>query len=565
MVFYIVGFFVILLLLGLPISLSFQILRQTRKAARRANDKTVSLVMAELQKVDESLQIGEKDGSALTLMVSNLEETDVRRLIQSLDLRSIRALTMIYKPEWSTWEAFEMSRKLVLDGFMVVIGRGSISQSVLYVIMCVLYFAAVCKAEPFKFGGDNALKAATELHLLLVAVVAVLIKSEQLSKELEEIYDWVLFMLFVLMVFMSFWATVCLKLWKIRRMRNERHTSHMKHTEAWRAYNRYKLALDSASDATYLLEWIENICLEHRLQQRLNTFNDTVEGRNRKSSQTEDTGLEVLANDVEPDTTENRPATGSRVMSAPLSCAPTETLDALEKGADEYYGKFSLGFVGTFADLDVFHGGLEKLIGECSKDVATAMKEEHQSVAPTVIVDGAELMQFGASEVDFTTSNYSITTQPKQEWQFVVQPSTTEDLPAGMDIKTSRDLGLREKIEPAVLLANAAVRMTEKFAASGYGLQLTQRAGNAEACKSPLCAICRDPSHSAQGLTCKSKIVLITDGAVAVDLLLVEIIGLRLYTGPMFELCECSTALSFSAFRCDSTALTARFPLPFVR
>ena len=101
-----------------------------------------------------------------------------------------------------------------------------------------------------------------------------------------------------------------------------------------------------------------------------------------------------------------------------------------EDGEDEpdaYYGKFDSGFEGTFADMSDYFGGLERMIGDCRKDLMAAMEEEHCDVA-----EG-----FGASDTEFSTSSYRVITTPREEWNFVVNPGQTGDMSAGID----RDLG----------------------------------------------------------------------------------------------------------------------------
>lgn len=59
--------------------------------------------------------------------------------------------------------------------------------------------------------------------------------------------------------------------------------------------------------------------------------------------------------------------------------------------------------------MDDFYGGLEKLIGDCRKDVAKAMAEEHCEVAACRrCTKGPKCTCFGASDLKFTTSNYKV-------------------------------------------------------------------------------------------------------------------------------------------------------------
>ena len=97
--------------------------------------------------------------------------------------------------------------------------------------------------------------------------------------------------------------------------------------------------------------------------------------------------------------------------------ADSDEPEAESDSADEsdgYYGKFDGGFEGIFADMTDYFGGLEKIIGECRKDLIAAMEEEH-----TELTSG-----FGASDTEFSTSSYRVRTTPRNEWHFVVNPNT---------------------------------------------------------------------------------------------------------------------------------------------
>jgi len=157
---------------------------------------------------------------------------------------------------------------------------------------------------------------------------------------------------------------------------------------------------------------------------------------------------------------------------------------------DAYYGKFDSGFTGTFADMSDYYGGLESMIGECRKDLMAAMEEEHCEVETG----------FGASDLEFQTSSYRVTTTPKQEWRFVTTPSAVGDMSAGIDRETGESRGIRAKLNIEDLHAEAAQLITSSFARQGL-----------------------------------SRIVT-TEEIRDLPLLKEEIIALRLYTGPMFEL-----------------------------
>jgi hypothetical protein len=72
--------------------------------------------------------------------------------------------------------------------------------------------------------------------------------------------------------------------------------------------------------------------------------------------------------------------------------------------------KFTLdgAFVGKFATLDDFYKGPEELIGTPNPKIMQGMQAEH--------------CLRGNSRMEFTTGNYKLTTTPATEWEFVVEP-----------------------------------------------------------------------------------------------------------------------------------------------
>ena len=145
----------------------------------------------------------------------------------------------------------------------------------------------------------------------------------------------------------------------------------------------------------------------------------------------------------------------------PTQPGVTEPADKVRK---DYYSKFDAGFAGSFASLHVFHAGLESLVGECRKDIFAAMIDEH-----CCVVDG-----FAVSRSSFTTSNYSVTTTPADEFAFVHDESFTERMPAGTDPATRHSRGFRTKVSPHDLLRGAAALISQSFMASGFATSVTQ-------------------------------------------------------------------------------------------
>ena len=78
--------------------------------------------------------------------------------------------------------------------------------------------------------------------------------------------------------------------------------------------------------------------------------------------------------------------------------------------AEELQGKFLSDGAGvlSYAGLETFFGGLEGQVGAPSPKVREAMAAEHSERPDSL--------------VDFTTSNYSVTTTSEVEWRFVAEP-----------------------------------------------------------------------------------------------------------------------------------------------
>ena len=92
-------------------------------------------------------------------------------------------------------------------------------------------------------------------------------------------------------------------------------------------------------------------------------------------------------------------------------------------------------------------------------------------------------------------------TTPREEWIFVVDPFGIGDMDAGLDRETGRSRGSRMKIPAESLLEEAAELITKSFLDRGFGIVIT---------RSDVCNI---------------------------GLRIEEVIAMRLYTGPMFEVC----------------------------
>ena len=155
------------------------------------------------------------------------------------------------------------------------------------------------------------------------------------------------------------------------------------------------------------------------------------------------------------------------------------------------FEKFIGGFEGTFANVAVFFGGLDKLIGVPRCNVAAALRDEHCGV-----VDG-----FGASDTELVAPNYGVRFTPREEYLFVADPAFDTAMSAGTNSVSRKSRGERHKVTVDELLTGAVVRLQHSFRSSGW---------NADA---------------------------VTERSFAeLHLRRPELVAMRLYTGPMYIL-----------------------------
>lgn len=109
---------------------------------------------------------------------------------------------------------------------------------------------------------------------------------------------------------------------------------------------------------------------------------------------------------------------------------------------------------------------------------------------------------FGASDGALKTSNYQVVFTPRKEYQFVTDAAFQDEMDAGIDYETQDRIGVREKVDLEVALADAANRITDSFKKMGW---------------------------SSDGAK-------IAEDFKGLKFTIVELAALRLYTGPMFLL-----------------------------
>lgn len=383
---------------------------------------------------------------------------------------------------------------------MLLVGRGSVGQLVCALLLAFVFFALQVRLCPYKIDQDNTLRAATELHVFLIIVAALVLQKTDLSREEmnRDTYNWLLAATFVLLVPFAFVVTVVSKVCHLNRVLASSDSSDGATGAARVAFDRAFVGLSTANDTEILTAYLDDL----RVKLSSADFVQVITGQKWKSEcpSTEEEQQTVASDLATPLSRSNSEASASAARRAQLEKRLEEAHDASDNLVpkpddddtpdDTYYGKFDGGFDGTFADMSDYYGGLEKLIGECRKDVLLAMEEEHCNVK-----DG-----YGWSDGAFVTSSYRVTTSPRQEWFFVADPNQVGDMSAGVDRDTGRARGFRSKVPPQQLLTNAGELITKSFQDRGFNIVVKQ------------------------------------EEIESLPLLIEEIIAVRLYTGPMFEL-----------------------------
>ena len=75
----------------------------------------------------------------------------------------------------------ELSRKLIMSGLLGLVGRGTIGQAVLAVVLAFIFFAIALKHQPFTSGRLNFLKICSEAQLFAVLVLCLVIQAVEIG------------------------------------------------------------------------------------------------------------------------------------------------------------------------------------------------------------------------------------------------------------------------------------------------------------------------------------------------------------------------------------------------
>ena len=326
-------------------------------------------------------------------------------------------------------------------------GRGSVAQLNCALTLSFGFFSLQVKVCPYKIVEDNAFRAITECHVFIVIASALTLQKTDLTREVMSAtaYDWTLFTSFIVMVPIAFVVTV------VAKVRHVHYVLGQTDSPSRNSFDRCVVGLETEADVDTLKAYLETM----RMEVASADFAQVLDGtqwaaKNRGSASIRSAASKDSGSDTDDDETaamavdeETQPAkaheplisAGSSVDDARGGSTDSDQ-DMPEDGQDGYYDKFTGGFDGTFADLSDFFGGLEKMIGECRKDLMAAMEDEHCTVATG----------YGASDETFVTSSYRVITTPREEWHFVVEPAAVGEMDAGTDRETGKSRGTRAKV-----------------------------------------------------------------------------------------------------------------------
>ena len=148
-----------------------------------------------------------------------------------------------------------MLRKLALVGVVLVVDRGSAAQLFVALLLSFLFFALQVRIRPYKIAQDNAFRAATEFHVFIVIVIALILGKVDLSREAltSEFYDMALFFSWLILLPLGFIFTV------VSKLRFVKEVLYGQEKGPKRAFNRLYVGLQSGEDVEEFKEYLDSV------------------------------------------------------------------------------------------------------------------------------------------------------------------------------------------------------------------------------------------------------------------------------------------------------------------
>lgn len=224
--------------IGLPITLYIVLSRKSAAYSETANKTTAKRIALEL----------------------DVEVSTVEYVIRDITIgRQFSFLMDAFKPRYLYWESMDMLRKLCLVGLVLIVGRGTIAQLSTAIILSFSFFALHIKTWPYKVHADNMFRAATELHVFICILVALVMKNDLGLETMQEgAYDVFLFISFLVLVPGAFFVCIFAKVSFVTRTLRERDRGKddARHKRQ-RALALHVLGIGSDSDKEHLRRYIE--------------------------------------------------------------------------------------------------------------------------------------------------------------------------------------------------------------------------------------------------------------------------------------------------------------------
>ena len=213
---------------GLPVFFAYILLRKAREYKQTSADsQSVEQLVADRLSTD-----------------FNVDVDTAKYIIRDVSMSaSFSFITDAYRPQVLYWEALDMTRKLLLVGLIVLVGRGTSAQLAIAIVLSFFFFSLQLSVAPFKLNQDNLFRASTECHVFLVLVTALMMRTEPVGFE-DSSYDWILSATFILLVPGACVVTV---LSKVRFA-----LSVQSRTGVDAAFNRFRLGLAIGDDCATL-------------------------------------------------------------------------------------------------------------------------------------------------------------------------------------------------------------------------------------------------------------------------------------------------------------------------
>jgi hypothetical protein len=88
------------------------------------------------------------------------------------------SLYVQYEPKYYWWEVFEMIKKMLLTGGLVMLAPGSSAQILVAVIITLIYYSLVLKLEPYEDDKDDFLQFIASTQILLTLIMGFALRSD---------------------------------------------------------------------------------------------------------------------------------------------------------------------------------------------------------------------------------------------------------------------------------------------------------------------------------------------------------------------------------------------------